>query len=221
MSAPVTASKWFRLRRFPTWRVWLIFFMLTIPAFVGLAYFSYGWLAITQRVENPTYIVVEGWAPDYVVNAAQQEFDDANAELIITTGLPLEQGAPLLEFKDYATLAATTLAKNGADPGKIYPVAASAVTRERTAAMAEALREALSALNVPAEKKRIQLLTHGTHARRSRWIYQRILGPEWQVGIVAVPTRSYPASHWYRHSSGVKGVIDELAALTVVACGGE
>ena len=219
MDVPV--SKWFRPRRLPTWRIWLP----TLLIFGGLVCWLgpkiYGWLAVTDRVAGARYVVVEGWAPDFVLTAAEREFDDANAVLLLTTGLPLEQGTLLSEYKDFATLAATTLAKLGMEPGKIYPVPAPAAQRDRTAAMAAALKTALDGLQIPAADKKLQLVTFGTHARRSWVIYQRVLGPEWQVGVVSVPQRNFPEDTWYQHSSGAKGVIDELVALLVVAVGGE
>ncbi len=214
-------SKWFRLRRLPTWRIWLplVALLLLLGAWLGPK--VYGWLAITERVAGARYVVVEGWVPDYAVLAAEREFDDLDAKLILTTGIPLDTGSTLIESKDYATVAASTLAKFGMNPKSIYPVPAPAVARDRTAAMAAALKQALDGLNVPAADRKIQLVTFATHARRSRKIFQRELGPDWQVGVVSIADPNYPAEQWYRYSAGAKSVIDELVALGIVALGGE
>jgi hypothetical protein len=180
----------------------------------------HGWLAVTQRIEGAKYVVVEGWAPDYVVLAAEREFDDLDASLLFTTGLPLDSGSALLQYENLARLAATTLAKSGMNPAKICPVPAQPTTTERTATMAQALKANLDAMNIPAADKKIQLVTFNTHARRSWKIFQKVLGPEWQVGIVSIPSISYEPSNWFRSSEGAKGVIDELAALAVFAAGG-
>jgi hypothetical protein len=218
---PPSSSKWFRYRRFPSWRLWLIL----IAVFGGLAAWllpkTYGWLAVTERIPAAKYVVVEGWVSDYVLVEAQKEFDDLDAKLIFTTGIPLDRGMALADHKDYATLAATILAKNGMEPGKICPAPAPSAQRDRTATMAIALKSTLDAINIAPEEKKIQLITSGTHARRSRLLYQRLLGPEWTVGVVSIPDPTYPKEQWYRHSSGAKSVIDELAALTVVYLGGE
>jgi hypothetical protein len=219
--APSSTAKWFRLRRFPTWRLWLPMVSVLLGLFLWLGPKVHGWLAVTDRVAQARYVVVEGWAADYVILAAEQEFDDLNAKLLLTTGLPLDRGASLSEIKNFATLSANTLAKSGMKPQSIYPVPAPAVARERTAAMAAALKKALDGLNVPVADRSIQLVTSSTHARRSRKVYQRELGPDWQVGVVSIADPSYPAETWYRHSSGAKGVIDELVALFIVTCGGE
>ena len=220
LSAP-KPSKWFRVRRMPTWRIWLPSFTLLLVVGGWLGPKVHGWLAVTERVDGARYVVVEGWVPDYVVLAAEREFDDLDAKLMLTTGIPLDTGSTLIESKDYATVAATTLAKFGMNPKSIYPVPAPAVARDRTAAMAAALKQALDGLNVPAEDRKIQLVTFATHARRSRKIFQRELGPDWKVGIVSIANTNYPAEQWYRHSAGAKSVIDEIVALGIVALGGE
>jgi hypothetical protein len=52
-------------------------------------------------------------------------------------------------------------------------------------------------------------------------IFQRVFGPEWEIGIVSVPSQSYRPNDWWRQSAGAKAVIDELAALGIVIFGGE
>jgi hypothetical protein len=219
MNYPV--SKWSRLRRLPTWRIWLPLLFITGGLFYWLGPNVYGWLALTERISGARYVVVEGWVPDYVLTAAKHEFDDANAVMLLTTGLPLDHGSFLSEYKDFATLAATTLAKMGMESGKIYPVPAAAAPRNRTAATATALKMTLNGLQVPALDKKLVLVTLGSHARRSRSIYRQVLGPGWQVGVISVPHRDFPADTWYKHSSGAKDVINELVALTVMMLGGE
>ncbi|MFT6958883.1 MAG: hypothetical protein ACJAYC_003906 [Halieaceae bacterium] len=215
------ASNWFRLRLFPTWRLLLPLSLILSGIFYWQGPDVYGWLAVTERISGARYVVVEGWAPDYVLLTAKHEFDDSNAKLLLTAGLPLDQGMFLSEYKDFATLAAATLVKIGMESGKVYPVPVSAAQRHRTAAMATALRGRLDSLQVPALDKKLLLVTFGTHARRSHIIYQRALGSEWEVGVVSVPQRDFPQDTWYKYSSGMKGVIGELAALLVVTLGGE
>ena len=113
-------SKWFRSRRLPTWRLWLIILTLVGGLAALLLPKTYGWLAVTERVDGAKYVVVEGWVNDYVLTAAVQEFDDLDAKLLLTTGLPLDRGQALSEYKDYATLAANSIARaGGMEAGKI------------------------------------------------------------------------------------------------------
>jgi hypothetical protein len=214
-------SKWFRHRRIPTWRILLPLLLILGWLFCWLSSNVYGWLAVTERISGARYVVVEGWAPDYVVATAKHEFDDSNAVLMLTTGLPLDKGIFLSEYKDFATLAAAALVTMGMEPGNVYAVAAPAAQRNRTAATAIALKTALDGLQVSAPDKKLLLVTLGTHALRSRTVYQRTLGPDWEVGVVSVPQSDFPEDAWYRHSAGAKGVIGELVALVVLASGGD
>ena len=89
------------------------------------------------------------------------------------------------------------------------------------AAMAAALKEIVDGENIPAADRRINIFTLGTHARRSRRIFQETLGSSWEVGVIAVPCRDYDESRWYLQSAGAKTVLNELIALTVQSGGGE
>jgi len=220
-SALFRSGKWWRYRRLPTWRVWSIILLALAVLIIWVVPKLHGVLAITDPVMDAPYIVVEGWAPDYVVLEARDAADDSKNKLVIATGIPLELGTYLTSFDNYAEVAAGTLAKAGLDPQRILPVPAQAVERDRTAAMAAALKAVLDKMNIPPADRRLNLFTLGTHARRSRLLFQRILGPDWQVGIVSVPDQSYRAADWWRQSSGAKRVIDELAALAVAATGRE
>lgn len=218
---PSANSKWFRLRRLPTWRTWLIFLAIIGLLGVWLGPKAHDWLALTKRVEGAKYVIAEGWMPDDGLGMAQQEFEDLNAKILFTTGGPIDHGFLLAEDKDYANSAARIMARAGFPAGKIYPVAAPRVQRERTAASAAALKEALDKMQIPAEDRKIQLVSYGVHARRSHSIFKRILGPDWQVGIVAVPDSAYPREQWYRHSPGAKAVIQETISMVVTTFGGE
>ena len=209
------ARRWFRRRSvpLPTWRTWLA----VLVAAGGLAFWAlravHPWLCLTAPETEAPYAAVEGWAPDYVMAAAGAHADDADVRLLFTTGPPIERGAHLSDCRDYATLAARTLVALGYEAKRIAPVPSGAARTERTRAMAEALRDALAAENIPAAERRLTIFTLGTHARRTRRLYQEVLGPAWRVGVVSVENRSYDPAAWHRSSEGVKSVISELAAL--------
>ena len=159
--------------------------------------------------------------PDYVMEEAIAYTRTIPVKRIFTTGVPLDTGTFLSDYRDYAHLSAASLAKMGVDPQLICPAPAVEVKTERTRAMAAALKQILDGENIPSADRRINLYTLGTHARRSRRIFQDTLGPGWQVGIVSVPSSDYDQEKWYRQSAGAKTVINELIALTVQSTGGE
>ena len=86
--------------------------------------------------------------------------------------------------------------------------------------MATALKAILDHEPVPDTGRKINIVTLGTHARRSRAIFQDVLGPDWQVGVISVPSISYDTEKWFRQSEGAKNVINEITALTLMAAGG-
>lgn len=210
-----------RYRRVPTWRTWLIILATLGGLAAWLVPKIHGVLALNDPIKDAPYIVVEGWAPDYALMEAKAMAERPEVKLLFTSGIPLDIGTFLVKYDNYAELAATTLAQAGMDPKKILPVPAQKVERDRTAAMAAALKTMLDHLNIPEADRRINVISVGAHSRRSRIIYQRILGSDWKVGVVAVPTQMYREEDWWRQSAGAKTVIDEIAALGVTFMGGE
>jgi uncharacterized SAM-binding protein YcdF (DUF218 family) len=84
------------------------------------------------------------------------------------------------------------------------------MNRDRTYAAAVALREWFREHDIAA--KSLNVLTENVHARRTRLLFQKALGDDVLVGIIAVPNPDYDSKHWWRYSEGVKGVISEGAA---------
>lgn len=222
---PVPAPRGgFFLRRrsvpLPTWRLWLL--LLAGGAALLWAFVTgvHGWLAVNEPDPAARVLVVEGWVPDYVISTASQMMKDGKADRVLTTGVPVDHGANLLRIGNtYANVAATLLTASGVEAERVRAVPCDSVKRERTRSMAGALRDALAHDPVPASGKRLNLISLDTHARRSRAIYQEVLGPEWTVGIIAVPTQEYDPARWYRQSAGVKSVLNEVIGLTMFMIG--
>jgi hypothetical protein len=169
----------------------------------------HSFLAVNDR-EPAKILVVEGWAPDFALEAAAAEFKEHGYDRIYVTGGPLEQGSYLSQYKDFATLGAKSLGKIMGGTNSVEGVAAPEVAKDRTFASAMALKERLSAKGpLPAD---INLLSVGAHARRSRLLFQKAFGRDVKIGVIAVPNQDYDPSRWWRTSSGVRTVISELVA---------
>jgi len=205
----------------PTWRTWVVILSAAGLLAWWLVPRMHNWLAVVDPVEGAPYLIVEGWVPDYVLQEAVDDAGESSVKRIFTTGVPLDRGTFLTKFTDYAHVSAATLAEMGVDPQLVCPAPAAAVKAERTRAMAAGLKKVLDGENIPAADRRINLYTLGTHGRRSRRIFQEVLGSDWKVGVISVPSKDYDAGKWYRQSAGAKTVIDELIALTVQSAGGE
>jgi hypothetical protein len=202
---------WGLLRRrscwVPTLRGCAVFlFIAVLLAFVGVR-FVHPFLAINAPVRGGV-LVVEGWAPDYALGAVVVEFNVHRYTKIFVTGGPVEQGGPLSEYESYAELGAAALVKLGVHSNVVQAVPAPWVAQDRTFASAAALKKWLSKNGgVPA---RMNLVTIGPHARRSRLLFRKAFGKGPSVGVIAVPVRDYNPSRWWRSSPGVRTVTGEV-----------
>jgi len=190
----------------PTWRGWLALLLC-----FGLVLFVAGrnlhhFLSVTEPAPGGL-LVVEGWASDFVVQWALNEFKTNHYDRLLVTGGPIEKGAPFSEYKTYADLGAATLLKLGLTTNEVQAVPAPWVRQDRTYTAAVALKNWLLARGLTAT--RVNLITVGPHARRSRLLLQKVLGKEVVVGVVAIAPDDYDAEHWWRSSAGVRGVIGE------------
>ena len=215
MSCSTSPGRWFRPRTIslPTWRTWLLLSLTVLPCTLWVLVHLHPWLSVTDPVEDAPYMVVEGWVGDSVVRQAYDWSKAHPVKMIFTTGIPMEQGGLLANYPTYAEMCAATLVKLGTDPAMVKPAPALKVNLERTRAMAAGLKMAVDAMSIPAGERRLNIFTNGTHAYRSRMLFQRVLGPEWQVGVVSVKPPGYMPGAWWKYSEGVKSVIEEVIAI--------
>jgi hypothetical protein len=129
---------------------------------------------------------------------------------LYVTGGSLEIGGHLSEYKTYAELGAATLVRMGMSKSAIEAVPAPSVQRDRTYTSAVALRNRLH--QQTSHEAGINLVSVGAHARRSRLLFQKAFGEDLRVGIIAIENRGYDPKCWWKSSSGVRTVVDELIA---------
>jgi hypothetical protein len=208
--APAKKPRFRLLRRreclVPTWRGWL----LLLVAGFALAWIvgrkAHSFLAVNEPRPGGL-LVVEGWAPDYALKESIEEFRAHPYTLMLVTGGPLEYGAPLYQYGTYAEVATATLIKYGMSTNSVRPVPAPAVQRDRTYNSAVALGAWLKEQQVT--NRVVNVLTGGPHGRRTRLLFEKALGKEYEVGILSIPLPDYDPQRWYRSSGGVRAVIGE------------
>ncbi len=193
----------------PTWRGWLACLLVLTVLCFGLGRHLHSFLSMNETVPDGV-MAVEGWATDSGLEHAMQQFKAGHYEKIYVTGGPIEMGAPLSEYKTYAERGAAVLLKLGLTTNVVQAVPAERVRADRTYAAALALRNWSHEHKIKLTK--VQLVSEGPHARRSRLLFARALGREVRVGVTAAPVTDYDPEHWWRSSSGVRGVIGELLA---------
>lgn len=193
----------------PTWRGWLLLiFILTGLSIVGVRTL-YPFLAVNAPAPGGV-LVVEGWVPDWALEATSAEFHRNHYDKVLVTGIPIERGTLLSEYKTYAELGAAILLKLGMSSNNVQAVPTPSVRQDRTYASATELRNWLREHSMSVTK--VNLITMGAHARRSRLLFQEALGKGVVVGVVAIPARDFDEGHWWRSSQGVRIVIGEALA---------
>jgi uncharacterized SAM-binding protein YcdF (DUF218 family) len=201
------------IKRQQVWTLTVLGWVIAMALMISAIFFSiahlYPFLAVTSPIKTDV-LVVEGWVTDYAAEQAFAEFKSGSYRQIFTTGGPVERGFYLVEYNNFATIAAATLKKLGMQPEKVTIVPASDVIKDRTHSSAIALRQWLANSNSPI--KSMNLLTSDAHARRSWLIFQQVLAPKIKVGIIAAKPASYNPNKWWTSSEGVRTVTSEIIA---------
>ena len=190
----------------PTLRGWLALIVSLVLLAILIARGIHPFLAVNDSIPGGV-LVVEGWAPDYAMAEAVAEFHRHTYDKVFVTGIPIEHGGPLYDFKSYAELGAAMLIKLGLSTNIVQAVPTPNVPQDRTYTSAVALRNWLGEHGMAAPK--INLFSVGPHARRSRLLYQKAMGKGVTIGVIAAPVDDYNPARWWRSSNGVRAVTGE------------
>jgi uncharacterized SAM-binding protein YcdF (DUF218 family) len=170
----------------------------------------YPFLATTHRV-NADILVVEGWINEHAIEAAVKEFQSNHYQRVFTTGGPvMGTGGYINDFYTSASVGADLLKKNGLTNGSVQMVPSRVMDRDRTYGSAVALRNWFRDHNMAVSG--IDVVTEDVHARRTRLLFEKALGKNVVVGIIAVPNPDYDWRRWWWYSQGLKNVVSEFAA---------
>ncbi len=208
---------WFGLARrrqliLPTWKGWILFLLIALGVFFLVLRGLYPFLAHDDRLGQADIVIVEGWIPDLVLRLAKEELDANRCDFICAAGVDLDKGHVLSEWKDWATLSAETLKGMGVPPDKLIVAPGGPIQRHRTYKGFEAAKAKLEALGV--SHKRINIVSEGAHARRSRMVAHKIFGKDIAIGMIVADPETYSPASWWKSSSGMKSVVMELIAST-------
>jgi uncharacterized SAM-binding protein YcdF (DUF218 family) len=177
--------------------------VLVVTVFLNI----YPFLAITQRVDADV-LVVEGWVHPYTADVGVEEFKSHSYDRVLTTGGPVVgKGGYINDYQTSASVGADLLKKAGIPAELVQMVPSHVIGRDRTYSSAVALRDWLREQNL--QVRAINILTEGAHARRTRLLFKRALGPNVAVGVIAVPSPDFDAKRWWDYSEGVEDVVDQ------------
>lgn len=199
-----------RTIRLPTLQGCLLLAVLLLGTGYGLLRTLHPFFAVTDRLPAP-HLVVEGWGADFLMEQAAAEATNGGYRHIFVTGGPMQRSADLPGYDSFAEVGYGALKRLGVPPHQLTAVPSWERYRNRTYSAAVALREYARTNGI--ELKVVNVLTLDVHSRRSRLAFQRALGRDVQVGVIAIGPREYDPKRWWRYSEGVKSMISELIAL--------
>jgi len=194
-----------------SWYGWLLMAFVLFLGTAGLVHTIFPFLAVTDRVESDV-LVVEGWVPPFAIEAAVREFRNSAYSIVYTTGGPVGgMGGYTNDYNTLASVAEARLRAAGLSPEAVQMVPSRVMERDRTYWAAVALRDWLREHGRTPAK--VNVLTVDAHARRTQLLFQRALGSQVQVGVIAIHDPDYDPKRWWHYSAGVREVVDETVAL--------
>jgi hypothetical protein len=187
-------------------RGWIALLLIGAGLIVLAVRGAYSFLAVNDPVHGGV-LVVEGWVSDYAFEQTIAEFKRDHYSKLFVTGVPLESGAPLSEYKTFAELGAATLVRLGLDTNAVQAVPAPRVRVDRTYACAMALKNWFRQHGIA--ETNVNVITMGAHSRRTRLLFSKAFGKEYKIGVISLEGRSYDPKKWWKSSDGVRTVTGE------------
>ncbi len=193
----------------PTWKavllVTLLILLLTCLFFLKINSF----LSMNRPVEAEV-LLVDDWLPDFAIEETLKEFNGKNYRKLIITGGRKVYGWNATKFESSAELLAAKIMERGIDSAKIQLIKVSPSSNNRTNTSSIATKAWL--VSHPHDFKAINIVSVGSHARRSYYLFNKSLGDYCRVGIISINNISYDQNKWWNSSYGVKEVITECLA---------
>jgi uncharacterized SAM-binding protein YcdF (DUF218 family) len=164
-------------------------------------------LSRTDRLPADT-LIVEGWIGVEGVRAAKAEFEQGRYRYIVTVGaLTDNRWGP--QRWNYATEAAELLVRLGVPSERVIESRSEETVAQRTFASAVAARQNLSLRGIKPAKANV--FTRGVHARRSRLLFAKVLGPETEVGAISWTPASAAKGPWWHSTERADDLLKETA----------
>ncbi|MCF8229218.1 MAG: DUF1684 domain-containing protein [Bacteroidales bacterium] len=190
-----------------TWFARFIILAIIVFVFFMLLKQLNAYLCISKPLASNT-LVVEGWLPDYSLQEMMDFVQSNKVQTIILTGVPIERGYYLTEYKTYADIAIASLAAMGYDTSGIIKINLPRnILRDRTYTTALALKEEIGAGKLKI--KDFNIFTLGCHARRSYLLFKTAFKDDLSIGVISAKDESYNYNQWMQSSRGFRTVLNE------------
>ena len=194
-----TATRFGHLLKLLVFIILLFIFAKTIHPF----------LAKTKTVESEI-LVVEGFIPDFALEASGSIVIKGNYSLMIITGKKKLKGSYIDEYENDGLHSAATLEKIGFDTTNIKVISVDKdIRKDRTYSTALKVKKWLKKSENPFT---FNVVTLGCHARRSHLLFEKAMDEDATIGIIAIEDIRYDHDKWWKSSMGFRSVIDETIA---------
>lgn len=200
----------------PTW--WAALLLLAALALIvgALGAQAYALLAPMQPARDARTLVVEGWLAPGELQQVPAIVRAGRYERVLTTGGPIDAWNDVGHWGTLAARAAAFLSANGVGGIPVVAVPAPPTKQDRTYVSALMVREWAQRSGTPLGA--IDLASTGAHTRRSWLAYRMALGPQAEVGAIAVAPAEYDGERWWTTSAGVKATMGEVLSLAWTKC---
>jgi hypothetical protein len=196
----------------PTLWGWLLLLVVLALAAVIAGRELYPFLAINEP-SGGKILVIEGWMEPHGLDQAVAVFRKGSYELAVVTGGPIGEWPHGKVYGTAAERAADYLKWRGLPPSALAAVPSPASAQDRTFLSAVAVREWAKRAGI--EVQALDAFSSGTHARRSRLLFQKAFGPQVKVGAIAA-RHEYADERWWRSAEGAREVLDQAIAYVWV-----
>ena len=195
----------------PTVYGWCVVLLLATAPVAMWTIWGEDYLAVTDRVPA-NVIVVEAWMHEEGAVAAMAEYKQASdgSDYIVAAGA-LSGESWYKERWDEVEIVESALRHRGFPSQRFIRARARDTERHRTYQAAVAVRNALAVAGV--HPTGINVITIGPHARRSRMIFAKVLGPDIPVGVIAWRPQGLPHERWWKSSGRAVDFLKETVGI--------
>ena len=188
---------------------WLVVAISFTALFLLWANTIHNFLAVNKPLET-NITIIEGYVPDFVLIDLAAEAKRNTALMLVCVGLPIDKSTFCDPYHNNADYNAAALRYFGADSLRVISAPTAFADKERTYVTALSAKEKLREMGYASGN--INVVSLGTHARRSWYLYRKAFKHDWSVGIQSYRNNRYASESWWRSSEGARDVVYEMFA---------
>lgn len=196
----------------PTLIGWITILVVLFILFRILLSGIYSYLAVNKPIKSGT-MVVEGFVPTYVIQEVVKYYNENNYSRLIVTGIPITSYEFISKYRSTAEATILALKYFGITDTIYLADIPTNVYVDRTYHTAIAAKELFDYNNWP---KDFNIYSVGVHARRSRMMFEKAFGSDYNIGIIAPRDRTFLPDSWWRSSKGFRNISNEFIATAFV-----